>query len=474
MSFGTRVLRFLALTLLTSGSLGLGLARAEAAAATGWDAVPAILAKIHAPRFPARVFDVTQYGAVTDGQTDSTAALAAAITACHAAGGGRVLVSQGTVLTGAVHLKSKVELYIAKGATLKFSTDPQKYLPLVYTRYEGTECMNYSALIYAFEQENVAITGEGTLDGSASDENWWSWKTKNTESEGARSASQLIALAEKGVPVEQRRFGPAGKLRPNFIQFYRCKNILVESVQIIRSPMWEIHPVLSSNVTIRGIKISTHGPNNDGCDPESSREVLIENCIFDTGDDCIAIKSGKNSDGRRVNRPSENLIIRNCKMIDGHGGVVMGSEITGGCRNVFIENCTMDSAHLDRALRFKSNAQRGGTVENIFMRNVQVGAVAEAILTVDFQYDTGPVGDYRPVVRNVHIDNVTSRSSPRVAWIGGIPQGTIDEIYFSHCTFNGLCGTEMTEYAGKIIFDHVTLEPAQKVRSLNSIIPSNP
>lgn len=474
MSFRTRVLRFVALAVLASTSLACRLAHAEEATKVGWDSLPAILAKIQPPTFPARLFDVAHYGALADGKSDSTAALAAAIAACQAGGGGRVIISQGTVLTGAIHLKSNVELHIAKGATLKFFTDPHKYLPLVYTRYEGTECMNYSSLIYAFEQENIAITGEGTLDGSASEENWWNWKTKDPASEGAQSGTKLVALAEKGVAVDQRIFGPAGKLRPNFIQFYRCKNILVENVQILRSPMWEIHPVLSSNITIRGVKISTHGPNNDGCDPECCRDVLIENCLFDTGDDCIAIKSGKNNDGRRVNQPSENLVIRNCKMIDGHGGVVMGSEITGGCRNVFIENCTMDSAHLDRALRFKSNAQRGGVVENIFMRNVQVGEVAEAILTVDFQYDTGPVGDYRPVLRNVHIENVTSRSSPRVAWIGGIPQGTIDEIYFSHCTFNGLCGTEMTEYAGKIVFDHVTLEPAQKVRSLNSIIPSNP
>jgi len=467
-----RVLSILAFTLLPQVSLPCH--GAELATPTvSWDSLPGILAKIHPPTFPAKDFDVTQFGATADGKTESTAALAAAIEACHAAGGGRVVIAQGTVVTGAVHLKSNVELHIAKGATLKFLESPEKYLPVVYTRFEGTECMNYSPLIYAFEQENLAVTGEGTLDGSASDQNWWAWKAK-TNRQSVDSAARLVALGEKDVPVNERVFGPAGLLRPNFIQFYRCKNILVENVQIVRSPMWELHPVLSSNITIRGVKISTHGPNNDGCDPESCRDVLIENCLFETGDDCIAIKSGKNHDGRRVGGLSENIVIRNCTMKDGHGGVVMGSEISGGCRNVFIDHCTMDSVHLDRALRFKSNAQRGGVIENIFMRDVQVGAVGEAILTVDFQYDTGPDGDYQPVLRNVHIENVTSTASPRVCWIGGIPGGVIEDIFFSHCTFRGLTGVEVMDYAGKIIFDHVTVEPAVKVRSLNSITPSNP
>src|SRR6185295_3725947 len=147
---------------------------------------------------------------------------------------------------------------------------------------------------------------------------------------------RLNEMGENGVPVAQRVFGEGGFLRPNFITTYRCKNILIEGVTIVRSPMWEIHPTLSDNITVRGVSISTHGPNNDGCDPESSRDILIENCVFDTGDDCIAIKSGRNNDGRRVNVASENIIVRNCTMKDGHGGVVIGSEISGDCRNVFV------------------------------------------------------------------------------------------------------------------------------------------
>ena len=147
--------------------------------------------------------------------------------------------------------------------------------------------------------------------------------------------------------------------------------------------------MLCTNVTVRGVTVVSHGPNNDGCNPESCKDVLIEDCVFDTGDDCVAIKSGRNDDGRRVATPSENIVVRNCVMKDGHGGVVMGSEISGGVRNVFVEDCNMDSPNLDRALRFKSNARRGGVIENVFMRNVEVGRVAEAVLTIDFLYETG-------------------------------------------------------------------------------------
>jgi unsaturated rhamnogalacturonyl hydrolase len=432
---------------------------------TGWAQVPAIVRRIKAPTFPNRDFKITDYGAVAGAQTDCTDAIRKAIAACNAAGGGRVVVPPGVFLTGAVHLKSNVNLHISEGATLKFIPDPAKYLPVVFTRFEGTECMNYSPLIYAFEQENIAITGKGVLDGSASMENWWAWKRSD---KGAASIRRLLDFNDRGVPVEQRVFGAEYQLRPNFIQPYRSRNILIEGVTINNSPMWEIHPVLCTNVTVRGITVISHGPNNDGCNPESSRDVLIEDCVFDTGDDCIAIKSGRNDDGRRLAKPSENIIVRNCTMKDGHGGVVMGSEISGGVRNVFVENCRMDSPNLDRALRFKSNALRGGVVENIFMRNVEIGRVAEAILTIDLLYETGAKGPHRPVVRNVSIEKVRSASSPRVMWVAGFPGAVIDDIRFSDCAFRGVESTELVQNAGSISFKNVTIEPANKGRSRNS------
>jgi unsaturated rhamnogalacturonyl hydrolase len=332
--------------------------------------------------------------------------------------------------------------------------------------------MNYSPLIYAFGQENIAVTGEGTLDGGADWDNWWAWNDKKKGAVKQKPGrDRLLAMGEAGVPVEQRVFGDGHFLRPNFIQPYRCKNILIEGVTIIRSPMWELHPVLSENITVRGVKINTHGPNNDGCDPESSRDILIEDCVFDTGDDCIAIKSGRNNDGRRVGVPSENIVIRRSVMKDGHGGVVLGSECSGGIRNVFIEDCVMDSPELDRALRFKNNAVRGGVLENVFMRRVQIGRVGEAVLTIDLLYEEGAQGPHQPVVRNVQLDQITSSASPRAFYIAGFPGAVIDDIRVSDSTFNNLTAPEVATHAGRITLRNVTFAPKEKPKGLNSVPP---
>ncbi len=222
------------------------------------------------------------------------------------------------------------------------------------------------------------------------------------------------------------------------IQPYKCKNILIEGVTIKNSPMWHIHPVLSTNITVRNVKVVGHGPNNDGCNPESCKDVLIEGCYFDTGDDCIAIKSGRNNDGRRVNTPSENIVIRNCQMKDGHGGVVIGSEMTGGARNIFAENCTMDSPNLDRALRIKTNSVRGGTVENVYMRNVKIGQVAEAVLKINFNYGEGDTGKFTPTVRNINMENVTSGKSKYGLSISGYERSPITGIHLNNCTFDNV------------------------------------
>ncbi|MBP6506488.1 MAG: glycoside hydrolase family 88 protein [Opitutaceae bacterium] len=435
-------------------------------AVRGWGDYERVRARIVAPEFPARDFLITDFGARPG--ADATAALRAAIAACHTAGGGRVVVPTGEWLTGAIHLLSNVNLHVSAGATLRFSTHPADY-PIVFTRWEGVECMNYSALIYAYGQENIAVTGTGTLDGQADWANWWGWNDKTQKPVRQKAGrDQLFAWGETGTPVAARVLGEGSFLRPNFIQPYACKNVLIEGVTIIRSPMWVIHPVLSQNVTVRGVKINSHGPNNDGCDPESSRDVLIEDCVFDTGDDCIAIKSGRNADGRRVAAASENIIVRNSTMQDGHGGVVLGSECSGDIRNVFVENCTMDSPNLDRALRFKSNAVRGGVLENVFMRDVRIGRVSEAVLTIDLLYEEGAAGAFPPVVRNVQLERVTSAASPRVLWVRGFAGAVIDGIRLSHSTFSGVTATDVIVHAGTISFDRVTIEPAVPARSLNS------
>jgi len=417
----------------------------------GWDLVPEILARIIPPMFPPRDFDITTYGAQAGGVVNCTESIRRAIRACAGAGGGRVVVPAGRFLTGPVHLESNVNLHVARGATLAFSRDTAHYLPAVLTRFEGTELMNYSPFIYALDQENIAISGEGTLDGQSDATHWWPWKgsaefgwVAGTPNYNA-ARQRLLAMAEQGVPVAQRVFGEGDYIRPNFIQPYRCKNVLIENVSILGSPMWEINPVLCRNVTIRGVKIDSHGPNNDGCDPESCRDVLIDRCVFDTGDDCIAIKSGRNADGRRVNVPSENIIVRNCEMRDGHGGVTVGSEISGGCWNVFAYDCRMDSPRLDRALRLKNNAMRGGLLHSIYMRDVTVGQVADSVLSIDFTYEEGSKGSFTPVARDIEVRRVTSRKSPYGVFLRGFANAPIENVRVVDCTFENVARGNVTE-----------------------------
>lgn len=404
---------------------------------------PKILARIKPPKFKKKDYLITKYGAVGDGKTLNTNAIAKAIDECNKKGGGRVVVPAGDFLTGAIHLKSNVNLYVSKGATLKFSKEGKDFLPVVHTRFEGMECMNHSPMIYAYEQTNVAITGEGTLDGQ-SKESFWKWHGNPRYGGDPAKISQkadrdkLYKMMQDNVPLKDRVFGEGHYLRMNFIQPYKCKNVLIEGVKIIDSPMWEVHPVLCENVIVRGLNIVSHGPNNDGCDPESCKDVLIENCLFDTGDDCIAIKSGRNEDGRRINVPTENIIVRGCTMKDGHGGVTVGSEISGGVRNLFVENCNMDSPDLWNAFRVKNNASRGGLLENFYFRKVNIGEVSNAIITIDFNYEEGRKGAFTPVMRNFVVENVTSKKSKYAMDAQGFENAPIYGLKVKNCTFDNV------------------------------------
>jgi len=396
-----------------------------------WSRVPAILERIALPKFPARAFPITQFGAVGDGTTDCTKAFADAISACNVAGGGRVVVPPGVFLSGAIHLKSRVNLHVSEGAIVRFVTNTAAYLPVVFTRYECTEVMNFSPPIYAFEQTNIAITGKGTLDGQGQ---WWhQWLGKwNADSRS------LVDLGNRGVPVAKRVFGEGHFLRPNFIQPVRCRNVLIEGVRVINSPMWTLHPLYCTNVTIRGVTVETRGPNTDGCDPDSCTDVLIENCVFSNGDDCIAVKSGRDGDGRRVNIPSEKIVIRNCVFRDGHGGVTMGSETSGGIRNVFAENCQFDSPDLDMAMRFKSNPARGGFVENIYLRNCTV-KTAKYGIHMTLRYGAGGARDgaHPPRMRNIEIrDSKFGQLTRQPIFIEGYAAtNQITDVSVANCDF---------------------------------------
>jgi polygalacturonase len=437
-------------------------------AVAGWDSVAQILGRIRPPVFPQRDINITRHGAVGDGITDCSEALRQAIDACTRSGGGRVVVPAGDFLTGPIHLRSHVNLHLAEGARLRFIQDPDRYLPAVYTRWEGVECMSYSPFIYAFQQENIAVTGPGMLDGQADNDHWWNW-TGSPLFGGSRekpnqlaARSRLFKMGEDDLQVNQRIFGQGSFLRPNFLQFYRCNNILLEGVTVRNSPMWQIHPVLCTNVTVRGVSMISHGPNNDGCNPESCHDVLIDNCLFDTGDDCIAIKSGRNRDGRRIGIPSENIIVRNCRMKEGHGGVTIGSEASGGVRNVFAENCSMDSPSLDRALRLKTNSVRGGFIENVFMRNVTVGQVADAMLRIDLFYEEGDAGQFPPTIRNIEMSHVTGKKSKYALYLRGYKQAPLRDIRLSDCTFENVAQADVIENVEGLSFDHVTVNGQQR------------
>lgn len=427
----------------------------------GWESVPAILRRIVPPRFPARDFDVTRYGAVGDGRTDASDAFARAIAACAAAGGGRVVVPAGRYLTGPLHLRSRVNLHVMADATILFSTDPARYLPPVLTRFEGVELMGLSPLVYALDQTDIAITGSGTLDGQASATDWWPWKGNRTFgwTPGAptqvAARTKLFQLAEQGVPPSGRVFGAGSYLRPQFIEPYRCRNVLIEGITIRNSPMWEIHPVLCENVTVRHVRIVSRGPNNDGCDPESCRDVLVEGCDFTTGDDCIAIKSGRNADGRRIGRPSENIVVRHCRMRDGHGGVSIGSEISGGIRNVFVEHCTMDSPNLERMLRIKSNAMRGGVTEHVYLRDITVGQVADSVVTIDYYYEEADRGNFPPIVRDVEVRNVHSARSGYAIYLRGFSSDPIRDIRLVNCTFANVAKPNVIEHVTGLVLRDV-------------------
>ncbi|MDO4160999.1 MAG: glycoside hydrolase family 88 protein, partial [Prevotellaceae bacterium] len=430
-----------------------------ALSASVWDTQYKQIEKnIRTPVFADRTFDITKYGAsLTNTAAKNQKAINKAIEECSKAGGGRVVIPAGTWKTGAIRLKSHVNLVIEKDATLFFEFDRDLY-PLVETRWEGLDCINYSPLIYAFQETDIAITGEGTIDGNGSDETWWLMSGKTPKSrdivveekqQNPGGRADLLKMAEDGVPVEKRVFGPKKGLRPQMVNFNQCDGILIEGLTMVRSPFWVMHPLLSKNITVRNVTVHNDGPNGDGCDPESCENVLIENCIFDTGDDCIAIKSGRNEDGREggkgryVGRPSKNIIVRNCVMKDGHGGVVIGSEISGGCNNVFVENCKMDSPNLDRILRIKTNSARGGVIENIYMRNVEVGQCAEAVLKINLDYEPKEIAKrgYYPTVRNVYMENVTCQKSKYGVMVVGFNDRTnVYNINVKNCKFDGVYG----------------------------------
>jgi len=403
-----------------------------------WRRMEFIIKNLPKTNFQDKTYNIDDFGAVADGKTLNTQAFQKAIQTCASNGGGKVLVPNGKYLTGAIHLESNVNLHLEDQAEILFSLNPKDY-PIVHTSWEGTEVMNYSPLIYAKNKTNVAITGKGTLNGQADNTNWWiwsggknyGWKKGIPSQNDPQNREVLVDMAERGTPVNERVFGEGRYLRPNFIEFFECNTVLVKDITVINAPFWILHPIKTNNMIIDEVTVNSHGPNNDGCDPEYSQNIIIKNCTFNTGDDCIAIKAGRDADGRRVAIPSKNIIVQNCKMIDGHGGVVIGSEISAGVNNVFVENCVMDSPNLDRAIRIKTNSKRGGIIEDVFVRNLEVGTVKECVLKLNMFYNVygSQTGNFIPTIRNIHLENVNVKNGGKYSiWAEGYEQSPVENI----------------------------------------------
>lgn len=310
-------------------------------------------------------------------------------------------------LNGPLHLKSDVNLHLDEGAYLQFSGKSSDFLPVVLTRWEGTELYGHSPMIYAYHANNIAITGKGTIDAQGGIE-FAAWSKIE-----ANDRDRLREMGDKLVPVNERIFGKGTVLRPSCIQPFGCSRVLIEGITVKDSPFWTIHPVYCDNVIVRGVTIDSHFPNNDGCDPESTSNVLIENCTFQTGDDAIAIKSGRDTDGRHIGRPSRNIVIRNCIFHSECNGLCIGSEMSGGASNVYMNNIEIGT--VKNAIYFKSNRDRGGYIRNIVVDSITVERAKGAILRFETNYFGFRGGNYQALYENFHISNVTANTADNYA-----------------------------------------------------------
>lgn len=376
-----------------------------------------------------------------------TRGLQDAIDTLSAAGGGRLELGPGVYHTGALRLKRGVELHLASPETrVRFvPEDPEQNYPLVFSHWEASPCYNYSALLYACDTEDIAVTGPGTLDGGADAGHWWNWhhQVETSWSEDRpdlqlADRSALRRMNNEGVPVEQRIFGPGHWLRPNFFQPIRCKRVLLQGVTLKNSPMWQLNPVLCQSVVVDGVTLSSHGANNDGCDPESCNGVWIKNCRFDTGDDCISLKSGRDRDGREANIPCENVLIENNDFADGHGGVALGSEMSGGIRRVLACGNRFSSPNLTYALRLKTNARRGGRVEQVMLCDSVMDHVHGAAVHGTMLYEDGRNGNDLPLFRDITIENITAHGGDYGIFLETFPEVPITGLTLRNIRIDGV------------------------------------
>ena len=405
--------------------------------------------------FPTQDFSIVQYGAIEGGEVVNTEAIKAAVQACHEAGGGRVVVPAGQWLTGPIHLKSQVNLHLETGAVLCFTDNPEDYLPAVMTSWEGLECYNYSPLVYAIDCENVAITGTGTL--APKMDTWKVWfKRPQTHLDALKN---LYTQASTDVPVEQRQMAEGeNHLRPHLIHLNRCRNVLLDGFKIRQSPFWTIHLYMCDGGIVRNLDVKAHGHNNDGIDLEMSRNFLVENCVFDQGDDAVVIKSGRNQDAWRLNTPCENIVIRHCDILKGHTLLGIGSEMSAGVRNIYMHHCTAADS-VFRVFYAKTNHRRGGFIENIWMKNIKAGKM-QRVLEVDtdvlYQWrDLVPTyKDSITRIQGLYIDSIECERTEAIYDLKGDARLPIQEVSIKNVTVG-----EVTKFIKNVIHaEHIVEE----------------
>ena len=385
-----------------------------------------------APVFPNRDFDITNYGAKEGGEDFVTDAIRLAIEDCSNNGGGRVVIPEGHWLTGPIHFKDNVELHVAKGAFVEFSTNFNDYLPVVYGILGGVRVYSVSHFLYAYKCKNIALTGEGTLDGHG--EVWMYMKKHQPGME------DLMRKGRARAPLSERVYDkPEYGVRPRMLQFVECENVLLEDICLQNSPSWTVHLAWCDNITVRKVRVNNpfESHNTDGINFEYCKRGLMEDCTIAGGDDMCCIKAGRETDAWESGRPCEDIEIRNCHAMKCRcGGVTIGSETSASIRNIYIHDCYLEQVSC--GVNLKTMKGRGGVVENIDVENIKVDFAVREAIRVSLKYDGEPLDDQTqpsiniPVVRNIHVNNYVCHKTKNALDISGIKGHELENISISN------------------------------------------
>jgi polygalacturonase len=444
---------------LLGGVAGVGLAGCVSMPRTEsgdvWAEADRIVATIALPRIGSGKASIADYGARSGFDHDALPAVKAALAALGDAGGRLTIPPGDWRMDGPIHLTSRVELHVAAGAIVRFSTDPAHYLPVVFTRWEGTECWNYSPPIYAIGQEDVAITGGGTIDGQGF-EGFFQWRAKQKPDQ-----TELRRMGAEGVPVASRVFGTGHFLRPSFVQFMSCRRVLIDGPRFINSTFWMLHLVYSDQVIVRNAMLKSDHLNSDGVDPDSSTNVLVEACVFDCGDDGVAIKAGRDQDGWRVGRAASRIVVRDCEYRGtAGGGLSIGSEMSGGVSQVYCERYRMND--IVHALYFKSNRDRGGEIRDVHIRDVTI-AKAQSVINFTTDYHGHRGGEYPTLFTDISIANVRCGEAIVGVSLAGAAKAPLGRIMLRDVVIDRAKTPLRSRFADGLVFDKVVVNGAALV-----------